>query len=66
MVMAVLILATRAAMPAWADDREDCDNGATLAKTEPTRVFAACRRLAEQGEPAKSLTSASCTPMAWA
>jgi TPR repeat protein len=49
MVMAALILATGAAMPAWADDREDCDNGAILAKTEPARVFAACRRLAEQG-----------------
>jgi TPR repeat protein len=38
-----------AAMPAWADDAEDCGNAENLLKTEPARAVAACRRLADQG-----------------
>ena len=34
------------ALPAWADDREDCNNAEALVKTEPARAVAACRRLA--------------------
>ena len=50
--IAVVLLATCAALPAWAGDREDCDNGESLARTDAPRVVAACRRLAEQGDAA--------------
>ena len=50
-VMASLLLAMGAAMPAWAGDAEDCLNAEALVKTEPTRAVAACRRLADQGDP---------------
>ena len=49
-VMAALLLAMTAAIPARAGDVEDCDNGANLLKTEPARAAAACRRLADQGD----------------
>jgi TPR repeat protein len=45
--MAALLLAM-GALPAWADDAEDCGNAA-LVRTDPARVLAACRRLADQG-----------------
>jgi len=49
-IVAALLLAMGAALAAWAGDREDCvSNGDTLVKTEPARVVAACRRLADQG-----------------
>jgi TPR repeat protein len=45
-----LLLALSAALPARADDAEDCGSGLSeLLKTEPARAAAACRRLAEQG-----------------
>ena len=47
--VAVLLLAMGAAIPARAGDAEDCANGKVLLKTEPARVVAACRRLAESG-----------------
>ena len=43
------LLALGAAMPAWADERQDCANRETLLKTEPARAIAACLRLADQG-----------------
>jgi putative SOS response-associated peptidase YedK len=52
-VMAVLLLATGAALPASAGDRVDCiwpEPITALLKAEPTRVVAACRRLADQGD----------------
>ena len=48
-VISSLLLALGAAVPAWADDREDCKNAASLAKTDPARAAAACRVLAGQG-----------------
>src|SRR5262249_42286068 len=50
MSVAALLVAMTAALPAWAGDAEDCQTAQTLVKTEPARVVAACRRLAEQGE----------------
>src|SRR5205809_732920 len=48
--IAALALAMTGAVPAWADDAEDCGDGLSqLLKTEPARAAAACRRLAEQG-----------------
>jgi TPR repeat protein len=52
-VVSLLLLATGGMLPAWAGDREDCiwpEPITTLLKTEPTRVVAACRRLADQGD----------------
>jgi len=49
MSLATVLLAMSAAMPASAGDAEDCANGKALLKTEPARVVAACRRLAESG-----------------
>jgi uncharacterized protein len=48
-VMAALLLAMGAALPARADDAADCGNGKTLLKTDPARVVSACRRRADQG-----------------
>src|SRR5713101_7831252 len=49
-VVAALLLAIGSALPeAWAGDREDCGNPKTLVKTEPARVVAACRHLADEG-----------------
>jgi TPR repeat protein len=48
-VSVVVILAL--SMPAWANDVEDCRNAAALVETDAQRVVAACRRLAEQGDP---------------
>jgi hypothetical protein len=50
-IMAALLLTMGAALPeAWAGDVEDCKNALTLARTEPARAVAACRRLADQGD----------------
>ena len=49
-IMAALLLAIGAALPAWADDAADCrDSGEVLIKNDPARVASACRRLADQG-----------------
>jgi len=50
-VVAALLLAMGAAMPAWAGDRDDCrgPEPTTLLKTDPVRVATACRKLAEMG-----------------
>jgi TPR repeat protein len=48
--VAALVLAMGAVVPAWAGVVEDCGNGETLVKTEPARVVAACRHLADQGD----------------
>ena len=50
LVMAALLLAMTAAIPARAGDVEDCYDGANLLKTEPAKAAAACRRLADQGD----------------
>src|SRR5664279_4858460 len=47
-VLAALLLAMAAALPAWAGDAQNCDIS-VLIKTEPARVVAACRRLADHG-----------------
>ena len=52
-VVVSLLLVTGVVLPARAGDREDCiwpEPITTLLKTEPTRVVAACRRLADQGD----------------
>lgn len=45
---ALLMLALAPA--ARGDDSEDCENAATLLKSDPQRVIAACRRLGDQGD----------------
>jgi hypothetical protein len=47
-IIAALLLAI--ASPARADDRADCFNNTALYKTQPARVIASCRRLADQGD----------------
>ena len=49
-VMTALLLAMGVALPARAGDREDCYIIKVLIKTDPARMAAACRRLADQGE----------------
>src|SRR5215470_4158854 len=46
-VTAMLLLALGTAKPGWAGDREDCGSS-VLVNTDPARVVAACRRLADQ------------------
>ena len=48
-IMAALLLAMGAALPAWADDAADCGSAGTLLKTDPDRAVSACRLLADQG-----------------
>jgi hypothetical protein len=50
-IVAATLLAMAWALPAWANDSDDCLKGETLVKTAPDRVFAACSRLAEQNVP---------------
>jgi uncharacterized protein len=49
-MLSLLLLATSAAVPTQAGDREDCYIIKTLVETYPARVVGACRRLADQGE----------------
>jgi uncharacterized protein len=48
-VMAALLLAMGAALPAWGDDAGDCNSAGTLLKTAPDRAVSACRHLANKG-----------------
>lgn len=48
-VMATLVMALGATGSGWATDAEDCSDTALL-KTEPAKVVAACRRLADKGD----------------
>ena len=53
MVLAALMLAMGAALPAWAADSEDCswpEPAVTLLRTDPDRLVFACRRQAEQND----------------
>ncbi len=52
LLMAGLLPALGAAIPAAADDAADCSNVRNLARTDPARAVAACRRLADQGDAA--------------
>ena len=49
-VMAALLLAMGAALPAQADDIRDCSSAGTLLKTDPDRAVSACRHLADKGD----------------
>jgi TPR repeat protein len=49
-VMAGLLLAMGAALPARADELADCGSAGTLMKTDPDRAVSACRHLADQGD----------------
>ena len=50
-VVAALLLAMSAAVPVYADDGYDCANFVNVAKTDPGKAAAACRRLADRGDP---------------
>lgn len=49
-VIASVLLMLSLAPAARGSDSEDCDNVATLLKSDPQRVIAACRRLGDQGD----------------
>jgi hypothetical protein len=49
-VIAAALLMLSLAPAARGGDSEDCDNAATLLKSDPQRVVAACRRLGDKGD----------------